>query len=87
MKLLQICNDYHDPIHLLLTDVVMPERSGPELAEELAKLHPEMRVLYMSGYADTAIIRHGVLRPNTAFIQKPFVSEDLNKKVRDVLEG
>jgi PAS domain S-box-containing protein len=84
---IQICNDYHDPIHLLLTDVVMPGRSGPELAEELVKLHPEMRVLYMSGYADTAVIRHGVLRPNTAFIQKPFVSEDLNKKVREVLEG
>jgi FixJ family two-component response regulator len=65
----------------------MPGRSGPELAEELVKLHPEMRVLYMSGYADTAVIRHGVLRPNTAFIQKPFVSEDLNKKVREVLDG
>ena len=84
---IQICKDYHDPIHLLLTDVVMPELSGPELAEELAKLHPEMRVLYMSGYADTAIFRHGVLMPNTAFIQKPFISEDLNKKVREVLES
>jgi PAS domain S-box-containing protein len=84
---IQICNDHHDPIHLLLTDVVMPERSGPELAEELARIHPEMRVLFMSGYADTPIFRHGVLRPNTAFIQKPFISEDLNKKVREVLEG
>ncbi len=83
----KICQDYHNPIHLLLTDVVMPEQSGPELAEELAKLRPEMKTLYMSGYADTANVRPGVLRPNTAFIQKPFISEELNKKVRDVLEG
>lgn len=75
------------PIHLLMTDVVLPGIGGPELARQLASTHPETRVLYMSGYTDNAIVHHGVLDPGVAFLQKPFVLTDLWRKVRDVLDG
>ena len=74
------------PIHLLLTDVVMPHMSGPELAARLGPFHPETKVLYMSGYTDNAIIHHGVLDPGTHFLQKPFVPETLIQKIREVLD-
>ena len=78
----------HDgPIHLLLTDVVMPEMSGRELMRRLIERRPDVRVLYMSGYADEAIARHGVLDPGTAFMQKPFTPGVLARRVRDVLDG
>jgi len=78
----------HDgPIHLLLTDVVMPEMSGRELMRRLIERRPGVRVLYMSGYADEAIARHGVLDPGTAFMQKPFTPGVLAHRVRDVLDG
>jgi PAS domain S-box-containing protein len=74
-------------IDLLLTDVVMPEMSGRELAERFTQIRPNTHVLFMSGYTDDAIIRHGVLRPGTAYIQKPFSAELLANKVREVLDS
>ncbi len=78
----------HDgPIHLLITDVIMPEMSGRQLAERLKQQRPELKVLFVSGYTDDAIIRHGVLEPGIAFLQKPFSPELLARKVREVLDS
>src|SRR5207244_2536606 len=84
---LRLAGQHRGPIDLLLTDVVMPEMSGRELMHRLAGHRPEMRVLYMSGYADEAVERHGVLDPGTAFIQKPFTPDGLARKVREVLDA
>jgi PAS domain S-box-containing protein len=74
-------------IDLLLTDSVMPGMSGPDLARSLRPRRPEMRVLFMSGYTDDAIVRHGLLEPTEAFLQKPFTPDVLARKVRDVLDS
>jgi two-component system cell cycle sensor histidine kinase/response regulator CckA len=74
-------------IHLLVSDVVMPQMSGPELAKRLARARPDMRVLCMSGYTDDSIVRHGVLEAHMAFLQKPITPESLTAKVREVLES
>jgi CheY-like chemotaxis protein len=73
-------------IDLLLTDVVMPEMSGRELAELFNRIRPEVPVLFMSGYTDDAIVRHGLLRPSIAYLQKPFSPDALARKVREVLD-
>jgi two-component system cell cycle sensor histidine kinase/response regulator CckA len=83
---LQACEEHGDEIALLLTDVVMPEMSGKELADRLKSEYPELRMLFMSGYTDEAIVHHGVLDSTVEFIQKPFTPSGLLKKVRDVLE-
>jgi PAS domain S-box-containing protein len=80
------CERHQEQIHLLLTDVVMPQMSGRELAERLCTLHPEMKVLFMSGYTVDAVIQHGIREEKTAFIQKPFRPLALASKVREVLD-
>jgi CheY-like chemotaxis protein len=74
------------PIHLLLTDVVMPQMSGPEVAEKLAALRPEAKILYMSGYPDHPVFKKGEVKLDTNFIQKPFTPNALMEKVREVLD-
>jgi PAS domain S-box-containing protein len=84
---LEVSNRHVGVIHLLVTDVVMPQMSGRELAQRLATLRPELKVLYMSGYTDDAIVRHGVLASGIAFLSKPFTPNALALKVREVLDG
>ena len=86
-RAVQLCQSYDGVIALLLTDVVMPVISGRELAEKLAPLRPQMKVLYMSGYTDNVIVHHGVLKPGIAFLQKPFTPDGLVRKVRAVLDS
>ena len=73
-------------IHLLLTDVVMPEMSGPELAEKLVRERPEIKVIFTSGYTDDAVARQGILESTVAFLQKPYRPKDLARKIREVLQ-
>jgi CheY-like chemotaxis protein len=84
---LELGRQVSSPIHLLVTDVVMPKMSGRELAERLVAIHRETRVLYMSGYTDGAISQHGVLDPHVELLQKPFTFEALAQKVRKVLDA
>jgi len=84
---LEVSNQHAGPIHLMVTDVVMPQMSGRELAQRLATLRPDLKVLYMSGYTDDAIVRHGVLASGIAFLSKPFTPDALALKVRELLDG
>jgi PAS domain S-box-containing protein len=84
---LEIAAARKERIDLLLTDVVMPGASGNELAQSLLRQHPEMRVLYMSGYSDNLVFRLGVLHERAAFLQKPFSAEVLERKVEELLAG
>jgi NO-binding membrane sensor protein with MHYT domain/nitrogen-specific signal transduction histidine kinase/CheY-like chemotaxis protein len=84
---LRLSEQHAGSIHLLLTDVVLPRMSGSRLAESLVATRPDIRILYMSGFAENAIIHHGVLQPGTDFIQKPFTPHALAVKLREVLAG
>jgi CheY-like chemotaxis protein len=83
----RMCAARSGGVDLLLTDVVMPEVNGRVLAERLAALSPSMRILFMSGYSDEAVYRHGEISPNASFIEKPFTDRTLARKVREVLDA
>ena len=83
---LAVCEKQQSPIALLVSDVVMPRMSGPELATSLKALHPEMKILYTSGYTDAAVVRHGLSEETMNFLQEPFTPSQLTRKVRDVLD-
>ena len=83
---LAVCDTHPEPIHMLLTDVVMPKMSGRELRDQVIKLHPDIKVLFMSGYTDDAIAHRGVFDSHNEFIEKPFTPDSLARKVREVLE-
>jgi PAS domain S-box-containing protein len=82
---LRLADVHPGPIHLLLTDVVMPQMNGRQVADHLLAARPGLQVLFMSGYTDAAIVEHGVLEPGTHFLQKPFTPDGLSRKVREVL--
>jgi two-component system cell cycle sensor histidine kinase/response regulator CckA len=84
---LRVAGQHRGPIHLLLTDVVMPAMGGRQLAEHLSGLHPSMKVLYVSGYPDDAVVEHGIREGEVHFLQKPFSPSVLTQKVRDVLDA
>jgi PAS domain S-box-containing protein len=84
---LRLEENHPDRIHLLITDVVMPGMSGRELATHMTALRAELKVLFMSGYTDDAVLRHGAIAPGSAFLQKPFALEDLLQRVRALLDG
>jgi PAS domain S-box-containing protein len=87
MEALKIAATDNVTIHLMVTDVVMPQMSGRELAEQVTKIRPDMKILYMSGYTDDAIVRHGLLDEKLNFLQKPFDSAAVARKVRQVLDS
>jgi len=85
VEAIRLCKQHAGHISLLITDIVMPEMTGIDLAERLAKLRPEIKTLYISGYPTQAIAHHGVLKPGVIFLQKPFTPDTLAQKVREVL--
>lgn len=84
---IELCKQHEGKIHLLISDVIMPKMSGPELATRLLAIIPDLKVLYMSGYTDEAIVQHGILDCGNAFIQKPFTPGDLILKIREIFEN
>jgi len=84
---LQLLERHEEPVHLLLSDVVMPGMSGWQLAERLAQTRPGMKVLYVSGYTSDTIVRHGVSNGQVPFLNKPFIAAALLQKVREVLDS
>jgi two-component system cell cycle sensor histidine kinase/response regulator CckA len=83
---LRICASFKDEVQLMITDVVMPQMSGRELSERILEKRPDLLVLYMSGYTDDAIVRHGVLDDGMPFLQKPFTPDALARKVKELIE-
>jgi CheY-like chemotaxis protein len=84
---LEVARASTGPIHLILTDLVMPDMSGSELASGVLALRPGVRVLYMSGYTDDSVVRNGLLAQGRLFLQKPFTPKTLARKVREALGG
>ncbi len=86
IEALEVSRRYQGTIHMLLTDVIMPQMSGRQLAGQLVPTRPGMKVLYLSGYTENAIVHHGVLEADVEFLAKPFSHHALSEKVRDVLD-
>jgi two-component system cell cycle sensor histidine kinase/response regulator CckA len=84
---IRLCQIHSSQIDLAVVDVVMPEMSGPELVRQITPLEPQMRVLYISGYTEEAMVHHGIEQSGAAFLQKPFLPDVLARKVREVLDG
>jgi CheY-like chemotaxis protein len=84
---LKVSEEHSGTIEILITDVVMPGIGGRELAQRVSAARPNIKVLFLSGYTEDAIIHEGVLEPGTAFLQKPFTLQMLSRKVREVLRG
>jgi CheY-like chemotaxis protein len=87
VEAIEVAAAHSGPIHLLVTDVVMPRLSGGELAARLQEARPGLRVIFVSGYSDDAIERHGVLAPDSVFLQKPVMPEELARVTRDILDA
>ena len=84
---LRILSTHPGKIHLLLTDVVMPMMAGPDLSDRAAAMRPEMRTLFISGYTEHTVIRHGVPGGGRGFLQKPFTPDAVARKVREILDA
>ena len=82
----RLADDHAGPIDLVITDIVMPRMGGRELVERVLAVRPKIRALYLSGYTDEAVMRHGVLQAGSAFLQKPFTARQLMTKVRQILD-
>ncbi|HEV2520995.1 MAG TPA: response regulator [Candidatus Acidoferrales bacterium] len=83
---IRMARNFNGPIHLLLTDVVMPGMRGDQLARKLSGILPKMKVLYMSGYPNDGIVRQGIVPDGVSFLEKPFTRELLNRNIRQVLD-
>jgi DNA-binding response OmpR family regulator len=86
VQALKVAAEHSDQIHLLITDVVMPHLSGPDLATQLGASRASLKVLFISGYTDDTVFRHGVLEGGVAFLQKPFNLKALAAKIRELLD-
>jgi PAS domain S-box-containing protein len=85
-RALELCNSMHEPIHLMVTDVVMPGMAGPDLARAVKILRPETRIIFMSGYTENSVLQHDLIDPDTNFLQKPFTPEVFAQRVREALD-
>ncbi len=84
---IELAREHSASIDLLVTDVMLPGLSGRDLARQIQNLKPGIPVLYISGYSDDAVARHGIVDPGTHFLQKPFTPTQLGKKIREILDS
>jgi len=87
MEAIRRAKEFDGAIQLMVTDVVMPHMGGAKLASKLAQLRPDMRIIFVSGYAESTVLRHGAIDVTTRFLQKPFSLKSLARKIRSVLDA